>query len=76
VLQNRSALATAESTLLSAMAAYEKSRIELDRATGTLLDHENISIDDAARGQVTRVPTIPYVAPRKDLPAAGTPQQQ
>jgi outer membrane protein len=75
VLQNRSALATAESTLLSATAAYEKSRIELDRATGTLLDHENISIDDAARGQVTRMPNVPYVAPRKDLPT-GTEQIQ
>jgi len=75
VLQNRSALATAESTLLSAMAAYEKSRIELDRATGTLLDHENISVDDAAKGQVTRMPNVPYVAPRKDLPATQpTPQ--
>jgi outer membrane protein len=71
VLQNRSALATAESTLFSAMAAYEKSRIELDRATGTLLDHEGISIDDAARGQVTRMPNVPYVAPRKDLPTAN-----
>ena len=39
VLQNQSALATAESTLVSAMAAYEKSRLELDRATGLLLDH-------------------------------------
>jgi outer membrane protein len=81
VLQNRSALATAESTLLSATAAYEKSRIELDRATGTLLDHEGISIDDAAKGQVTHMPNVPYVAPRKDLPSATpqadqTPQQQ
>ena len=75
VLQTRSALATAESTLLSATAAYEKSRIELDRATGTLLDHDGISIDDAARGQVTRTPTVPYVAPRKDLPST-MPQQQ
>jgi outer membrane protein TolC len=73
VLQNRSALAGAESTLLSAMAAYEKSRIELDRATGALLDHENISIDDAARGQVTQMPNVPHVAPRKELPTA-TPQ--
>ena len=32
VLQTRSALATAESTLMSAMAAYEKSRVELERA--------------------------------------------
>ncbi len=70
VLQNRSALATAESTLLSAMAAYEKSRIELDRAVGTLLDHEGISIDDAAKGQVTRMPNVPYVAPRKDVTPA------
>jgi outer membrane protein len=68
VLQTRSALATAESTLMSAMAAYEKSRVELDRAVGTLLDHNGISIDDAARGQVTHMPNVPYVAPRKDLP--------
>ena len=74
VLQTRSALATAESTLMSAMAAYEKARVELDRAVGTLLDHNGISIDDAARGQVTRMPNVPYVAPRKDLPNAQ-PQQ-
>jgi outer membrane protein len=69
VLQTQSALATAESTLMSAMAAYEKSRIELDRAVGTTLDHAGISIDDAAKGQVNRVPNVPYVAPRKDLPS-------
>jgi len=75
VLQTRSALATAESTLMSAMAAYEKSRVEMERATGSLLDKNGISIDDAARGQVTRMPTIPYVAPRKELPTA-TPTAQ
>jgi outer membrane protein TolC len=71
VLQTQSALATAESTLMSAMAAYEKSRVEMERATGSLLDKNGISIDDAARGQVTRMPNVPYVAPRKDLPAAA-----
>jgi outer membrane protein len=76
VLQTRSALATAESTLLSAMAAYEKSRIELDRSTGTILDQQGISIDDAARGQVRRMPNVPYVAPRKDLPTAQQGQKQ
>lgn len=80
VLQNRSALATAESTLLSATAAYEKSRLELDRAVGNLLDHNGISIDDAARGQVTRLPNVPYVTTRKDLPQSQpesqTPPQQ
>jgi outer membrane protein len=75
VLQNQSALATAESTLLSAMAAFEKSRVELERAVGTLLDENGVSIDDAARGQVTHLPRVPYVAPRKDLPPAAQPPQ-
>src|SRR5579863_9968700 len=74
VLQTESALATAESTLMSAMAAYEKSRVELDRAVGTTLDRAGISIDDAAKGQVTRMPNVPSVAPRKDLPSV-TPVQ-
>jgi hypothetical protein len=56
------------------MVAYEKSKVELDRATGQLLDHYGISIEDAARGQVTRQPKVPYVAPRKDLPST-TPSQ-
>lgn len=76
VLQTRSALATAESTLLSAMAAYEKSRLELDRSTGTLLDDAHISIDDAVSGQVTHMPQVPYVAPRNDLSPASQPAQQ
>jgi outer membrane protein len=78
VLQTQSGLATAESTLMSAMAAYEKSRIELERATGVTLDHAGISIDDAAKGQVTRLPNVPGIAPRKELPtvAPPAPQQQ
>jgi outer membrane protein len=73
VLQTQSALATAESTLMSAMAAYEKSRVELDRAVGTTLDHAGISIDDAAKGQVTRMPNVPSVTPRKELPSTTPP---
>jgi outer membrane protein len=77
VLQNQSVLATNESNLVSAMAAYEKSRIELDRATGLLLDHAGIVMRDAERGQVTHGPSIPYVVPRKDVKSVmETPQQQ
>src|SRR5579863_2222893 len=76
VLQYESQLAGAESTLVNAMVAYEKSRIELDRATGTLLDHHGISIDDAARGKVTRMPSVPYIAPRKDSPTVAQPMPQ
>jgi outer membrane protein len=70
VLQNQSALATAESTRVSAMAAYEKARVELDRATGDLLVSTGIQIADAERGQVTNQPHVPDVTSRKDLPPA------
>ena len=76
VLQYQSQLATAESTLVNATVAYEKSRLELDRATGTLLDHARISVDDAASGHVTRMPEVPYIAPRKDLPSVLQPVKQ
>ena len=66
ILQDAATLTTGESNLVSAKAAYEKSRIELDRATGLLLDHAHIDIADATRGQVTRLPSVPYVAPRQD----------
>ncbi len=79
ILQDASVLTTAESSLVSAKAAYEKSRIELDRATGLLLDHAGIDVADATRGQVTHLPNVPYVAPRKDAtpvaqPASAQPQ--
>jgi len=64
VLQNQTALAQAESTQVSASAAYEKSRVELDRATGLLLDHAGILVGDAEKGQVTHMPNIQFVAPR------------
>ena len=80
VLQNQSALATAESNLVSAEAAYEKAQIELDRATGLLLEHAGIVMSDAEKGEVTHMPKIPFVAPRSDarsvMPVASDNQQQ
>jgi outer membrane protein len=73
ILQDASVLTTSESSLVSAKAAYEKSRIELDRATGLLLDHAGIDVADATRGQVTHLPNVPYVAPRQDVTPAGQP---
>ena len=76
-MQNQSILATNESNLVSAMAAYEKSRIEMDRATGLLLDHAGIVMGDAERGQVTHMPNVPYVKPRQDVKSVlDAPQQQ
>src|SRR5579871_215394 len=56
VLQYQSQLASSESALVNSMVAYEKSRIELDRSTGQLVDHAGINIEDAARGQVQQLP--------------------
>jgi len=79
VLQDQSLLTTAESNLVSAMAAYEKSTVEMDRATGLLLDHAGIIMADAERGQVTQMPSVPYVAARANpesvMPAAQQPPQ-
>jgi outer membrane protein TolC len=75
ILQDASVLTTSESNLVSAKAAYEKSRVELDRATGLLLDHSGIDVADATRGQVTHLPRVPYVVPRQEAPAGGQPAQ-
>ena len=75
ILQDASILTTNESNLVSAKAAYEKSRVELDRATGLLLDHTGINVADATRGQVTHLPKVPYVVPRQDAAPEGQPAQ-
>jgi outer membrane protein len=69
VLQDQTAVTGSESNLVSAMAAYEKSRVELDRATGLLLDHSGIVVDEAQRGQVQHMPAVPDIAPRQEPPA-------
>jgi len=75
ILQDAATLTTGESNLVSAKAAYEKSRIELDRATGLLLEHAGIDVGDATRGQVTRLPNVPYVTPRQDVQPQASPAQ-
>ncbi len=73
VLQQSSALTQARSNLVAARATYEKSRVELDRATGLLLEHNGIDLADAQSGVVTKLPNVPYVTPSVPEPAA--PQQ-
>jgi outer membrane protein TolC len=68
VLQQSSALTQGRSNLVAARAAYEKARVELDRATGLLLEHNGIDLADAQSGVVTKLPAVPYVVPRSDVP--------
>jgi outer membrane protein len=66
VLQQQSALTQAKSNLVSALTIYEKGRVELDRATGQLLEHNNIDLADAQSGVVAKAPSVPYVQPRSE----------
>ncbi len=59
VLGTQRDLTQSASNLVSAMAAYEKARVELDRVTGNTLVHLGIDIADAERGQVTKMPSVP-----------------
>jgi len=45
-------LALAELDLVSAMTVFEKARVELDRATGTTLEHNGIGVQDAVSGTI------------------------
>jgi outer membrane protein TolC len=64
VLQTERDLTQAKSNLVTANSTYEKARVELDRSIGATLDRLGILMSDAERGQVTKMPSVPYVAPR------------
>lgn len=51
VIQYESLLAQARSTEVAAKSSYVKARAALDRATGSILEAHNISIDAALKGQ-------------------------
>jgi outer membrane protein len=61
VLQLHSALVSAEVNLSSALAAYEKAKVVLFRATGVLLDRNGILISDAKQGHVSTPPNAPDI---------------
>jgi len=59
-------LTTAESNQVAAESAYSKAKVEMDRATGQTLYNNNVSVDEAFKGKVTRPPSaIPETAPRQ-----------
>jgi outer membrane protein len=66
VLQADRDLAQAESNFVEAMSTYEKSIVELDRATGLTLARAGIEIEEAVRGEVQQLPHFAGVAPRKE----------
>ncbi|HVP44824.1 MAG TPA: TolC family protein [Terriglobales bacterium] len=75
VLQAQRDLATAESNLVTAMSAYEKARVELDRSVGRTLEAMAISMDDAESGNVKQMPAVKGITPRTDLSTQPMPAQ-
>ncbi len=51
IIQYQSFLAQAKSTVVVAKSAYLKARAALERATGTILDDNHVSLPDAVRGR-------------------------
>jgi outer membrane protein len=49
-------LATAQLSQVTARAAYASARVQLDQATGALLDRSNVQIDEARSGHVSKAP--------------------
>ncbi|MCU1284741.1 MAG: outer rane efflux protein [Acidobacteriales bacterium] len=65
VLQAQRDLAVAESNVVAAMSAYEKSRVALDQVTGNTLSRLGIVMEDAEVGVVKQAPQVPDVVPAK-----------
>jgi outer membrane protein len=64
VLSAQRDLTQAQSNTVTALASYEKSRVELDRVTGLALTHNGILMADAESGKVQNMPHVPGVTPR------------
>jgi outer membrane protein len=57
VIQAQRDLATAQAAEVSALTNYNRARVALDSATGQTLAANNISLDEALKGRVSKPPT-------------------
>lgn len=75
VLQAQRDFAQADSNVVAAMAAYEKSIVALDQTTGFTLERNGIEFADAVSGNLTKLPVAPNVgpAPARDTPGMKAP---
>jgi len=59
VIQDQRDLTTAAAAEVTAQATYAGARVQLDVATGSTLDANNVEIDEAKSGRVARAPNPP-----------------
>jgi outer membrane protein len=75
VLQAQRDLTQSEVNHVAALAAYEKSRVELDRVTGNTLERLGIRLADSEAGVVNAMPQVPNVGPKPPQQQDQTQQQ-
>jgi outer membrane protein len=68
VVQDQRDLATAHSAEVQSMANYTHALIALDQALGTTLDVNQVSINEAMKGQVSQASTLPVDLPKEERP--------
>lgn len=68
VVQDQRDLASSHSAEVQSMANYTHARIALDQALGTTLDVNEVSIDDALKGQISQPSVLPADLPKEDRP--------
>jgi len=77
VVQHQTDLANARQAEVLAISAYAQAKLQLDQAQGTILENNNVVIDEVKTGRLSKTPSpIPDVAPTPAAPgraAAATP---
>jgi outer membrane protein len=68
VVQDQRDLATAHSAEVQSMANYTHARIALDQALGNTLEVNEVSIDEALKGQVAQASVLPADLPKEERP--------
>ena len=64
VIQDQRDLATAQSAEVQAMANYTHARISFDQALGTTLESNNVSLQEALAGHISRPSELPATLPQ------------
>jgi outer membrane protein TolC len=75
VVQHQTDLANARQAEVSAISAYAQAKLQLDQAQGTIIENNNVMIDEAKNGRLSKTPSqIPDIPPTTNgRAAAATP---